>query len=416
MAKTNYGAGYEIRWSRAPSQSTRNRGEIFHTSPAFDSLDLICQDVSNSLLDACLYDAQAYRKDKESAKEIKDHPLLTLLRDPCPGHIELDGYSVWYMAAAYMRLKEFFLVIERNGSGQPIALYPAIPQWVVQTPSVTYPYFRVMPQGVTSAQQIEVLPQDMIWFKNPDLTDPFGRGRGRDETIDDEVESDEYAAKYQKNLFYNDGQPPIVISGDFDQPTAQVLKESWIQKVTGWINARKPMFLGATNLKIDKLTDSVREMDMVESRKALRDIFNQHYSLPPEMRGILENSNRSTIDSADYLYKKNVLSRQIKRMLQILNRQLVPQFDQRLTLVCDDLVPQDTQAMQERALKEFQAGLITKNEYCRKVGDKEESNGDWYLRPSSVVMVPASEADQVPEPVAVQPPAPNIKSFTSAMR
>ena len=47
------------------------------------------------------------------------------------------------------------------------------------------------------------------------------------------------------------------------------------------------------------------ELDFVESRKFLRDSANQHFHIPPEIMGILENSNRSTIDSAFYLLNKN---------------------------------------------------------------------------------------------------------------
>jgi hypothetical protein len=33
----------------------------------------------------------------------------------------------------------------------------------------------------------------------------------------------------------------------------------------------------------------------------------QVYGIPPEKLGIVENSNRSTIDSADYLFAKSIL-------------------------------------------------------------------------------------------------------------
>lgn len=400
--------GYQVRWSRAPDQKARNFGDMFHRAPGFDALDLICHDVARASL--VLYDKAQHKKDPEKAKKISDHALLALLDDPCPGHKELDGYILRYMTAAYLDMTgDFFWIIERNAKGYPAALYPCLPTWMVQTWSVSFPYYRILPQGVTSAREIVVDGEDVIWFKNPNMTDPFGRGKGRSEAIGDELEADEYAAKYQKNLFYNDAQPPMIVSlPDADATVTENLKETWIQRVAGWINARKPMFMNTT-VEVKKLTDTVREMDMVESRKALRDIFNQHFALPPEMRGIIENSNRSTIDSADYLYKKNVLARHVDRFLGILNRQLVPQFDGRLILHCADLVPEDKKEKEERALKAFQAGILTENEYRRVCGWPEMPDGNVRLRAAKLVVVPAGEGDKPVEPPPAPPAPPPIK-------
>lgn len=44
--------------------------------------------------------------------------------------------------------------------------------------------------------------------------DPFGRGLGQSEPLADEIEIDEYAAKFQKNFFLNDATPATIISGE----------------------------------------------------------------------------------------------------------------------------------------------------------------------------------------------------------
>lgn len=397
-----FGEAFQVRWSKAPDQKKRNYGEVFHNSPGFDALHMIAQDVANARFE--LYDRRSYLRNPAKATEYKNHPILDFLADPCPRHKELDGFMVHYMTTAYLSMVgEFFWVLERNAQGYPVAAYPVLPTWVVQTWSVTFPYYRIIPQGVTSNREIIVEGDDIIWFKNPSLVDPFGRGRGRDEAIGDELESDEYAAKYQKNLFYNDGQPPMIVSmPDAGRDVVENLKETWIQKVTGWMNARKPMFTNS-KVEVQRLTDSVREMDMVESRKALRDIFNQHYALPPEMRGILENSNRATIDSADYLYKKNVLTRMVTRYLQILNRQLVPQFDDTLILVADDIVPADEEKKKADALAAFTAGILKENEVREIFGWPVQPDGDERKK------TPAPGLPEKPEPVA-EPPKPKPKS------
>jgi hypothetical protein len=74
-----------------------------------------------------------------------------------------------------------------------------------------------------------------------------------------------------------------------------------------------------------------KELDMVESRKFLRDECLQHFQIPPEIMGIIENSNRATIDSSFYLFAKNVVKPELEWFERILNRQLCPEYD-------DDLV------------------------------------------------------------------------------
>ncbi len=420
-----FGDAFQVRWSRAPEQKKRNYGEVFHTSPAFDALHLISQDVAGA--DYRIFDKQSYKKNPEKAKEYANHALIELLDNPCPWHKDIDGYMLKYMTTAYMSMVgEFFWVIERNGSGYPVALYPVLPTWVVQTWSVTSPFYRIIPQGVTSNREIIVDGNDIVWFKNPNLVDPFGRGRGRDEAIGDEIESDEYAAKYQKNLFYNDAQPPMVVTmPDGSEEQVKNLKETWIQKVAGWINARKPMFINS-KVEVHKLTDSVRELDMTESRKALRDIFNQHFALPPEMRGILENSNRATIDSADYLYKKNVLTRQVKRFCDVLNRQLAPQFDESIVLVAMNIVPEDSETKKKDALESFKAGILTENEYRKICGYEPQPDGDIRLRPVGLTMIEKGKGNVpvpvVPKPNPLQPELPlelpkrGIKSFSDEIK
>lgn len=42
--------------------------------------------------------------------------------------------------------------------------------------------------------------------------DPYKRGLGAAESLADEIETDEYAAKFQKKFFYNDATPTTLIS------------------------------------------------------------------------------------------------------------------------------------------------------------------------------------------------------------
>jgi len=72
---------------------------------------------------------------------------------------------------------------------------------VQQTPYVGYPYYEIR----TTGGLIRQIPVDDIFcMKELNPLDPYKRGLGAAESLADEIETDEYAAKFQKKFFYND--------------------------------------------------------------------------------------------------------------------------------------------------------------------------------------------------------------------
>ncbi len=394
---------FKPAWSYAPKRTTQQYLEAFHTSPRLDALHVLASDVASTPVKA--FDKRKYKLDPKNAEPV-EHRILEVLDNPMPDHPEIDGYALAYATVVYRRVAgEAFWVIERDRRGLPAGLYIVPPTWVMSTPSTGMPYYLIQPMGNTSHAPLHVDPSDVVWFKDADVVNPYGRGRGRDEAIGDEIESDELAGKYGKNYFYNDATPPLLISvPNITQDDADKFKESWIQRFGGWIRARTPAILRGDNIKVEKLGDSAREMDFVESRRFLRDICNQHFSLPPEMMGILENSNRSTIDSAYYLWTKNTVSKELARYYSSINRQLVPRFGDDIILVPDNPVPED-KATQWAQMKEAVAsGLATRNEARLLLGlPPDDVAGDVYLLPMSIVERKVGE--EAPEPP--EPPEPD---------
>lgn len=389
LKQLGIGAAMKPRWSYAPKRETTQYYELFHTSPRLDALYMLASDIANAKYK--LYPKAGKRFDEEQVDPIRDHAIYDVLDNPMPGNPEMDEFTLHFLTNVYRELiGEAFWLLERNNAGLPVEVYPVPPNWVLTTPTDVLPYFMVVPMGNTSHKPLPVQPSDVVWFKDANIGSPFGRGRARTEAIGDELESDEYAAKYGKNYFYNDATPPIVIEAPgATQEQAEAFKASWVQKLGGFINARKPAIIPWKDSKITKLADSVREMDFVESRKFLRDVCNQHWSLPPELAGILENSNRSTIDSAYYLWTKNVVTKRIERYESALNRQFVPLFDKNIKLVYDSVVPDDKEFELQMLNSGLSSGVVTVNEWRKKNGlPMDVVSGDVYLRAFNIMPVP----------------------------
>ena len=88
--------------------------------------------------------------------------------------------------------------------------------------------------------------------------------------------------------------------------------------------------------------DSQREMDFTQSRKDLRDGVNAHFGVPPEILGIVENSNRATATQAKIIYAENVLTPRLLARQDAINTQPLPAWGEDLLWEYDDIVPEDT--------------------------------------------------------------------------
>lgn len=397
------GATFGRTWSEAPRSEATALPDLYHRSPRLDPVDLIAQTIADAPIE--VFKTAQLRAQGDDAIPIPNSPILDLFDRPCPAFPELDGYALKYITVVLTELLgECFWVKVREGK-RVTELLPFPPAWCMTTPTIGNPVFQFSAFGSTSGRVFTLPPSDVIWFKQPNIVDPFGRGRGRTEAMGDELDADEMAARWQKNYFYNDSVPPILVSvKGATSNDLERLKDSWNRTLGGWVNARKPAFFG-DDTTVTKLSDTVREMEFTESRKYLRDSFNQHYSIPPELFGIIENSNRSTIDSAFYLFSKNVISRRLGFYERVITNQLVnPDFDAGLCVKFQFEVPADEAFKLQVANDGFSRGAITRAEWRKAMGYDVKENDDVFIVPFSVMEVPRDGAIEAPEPSEAEEP------------
>src|SRR5699024_9079373 len=124
--------------------------------------------------------------------------------------------AVWRLLQIYLELKgEGYFLFEFDAVGRPVELWPMPPNWVQQTPYLGHPFYEIK----STDGQIRQIPVDDIFcMKNLNPLDPYKRGLGAAEALADEIETDEYAAKFQKKFFYNDATPALLITAPGIQP------------------------------------------------------------------------------------------------------------------------------------------------------------------------------------------------------
>lgn len=354
------------RWARPPSLNTAQWLDMFSKSPRLAVVDRIASDlatISGKLLKV---------EEDGTETEITSHRFLDFMEQPNPLY-EMTSSAIWRLHEIYLMLVgESFFLIERDERNRPVELWNVPPHWVKMTPYLGSPtYTIVSPGGLT----MQVPVDDMFVMKQLNPLDPFLRGLGIAESIADEVEIDEYAAKFQKRFFYNDATPPVVfLMPDATNDQRDAFLARWNQKHRGVENShRAAAFSGRVDVK-ELGSSNGKNLSFVESRIAIRDAVLEHFGVPREIMGITENSNRATADAAQYIYAKNVLAPRIKMREEAINKQLLPLFGDGLIWRFDPVIPYDKEFDKAKALDGWNSGLLMQNE-ARRLLDMPDIEG-----------------------------------------
>ena len=356
------------RWARPPSRNTAEWLVMFSKSPRLAVVDRIASDLAS--IEGKLFCINS----DGTETELTNHPFLDFMAQPNPLY-EMSSSAMWRLHEIYLMLVgESFMLIERDERGKPVELWVVPPHWVKMTPHLGSPtYTIVSPGGLTMTVPVD----DMFVMKQLNPYDPFMRGLGIAESIADEVEIDEYAAKFQKRFFYNDATPPVVfLMPEASKEQRDEFMANWNKKHKGVENSHRAAALSG-NVDVKELGSSDgKNLGFIESRVAMRDAVLEHFGMPREIMGITENSNRSTADAAQYIYAKNVLTPKIGAREEAVNKQLLPLFGNNLVWRYDPVIPYDKEFDKSKALDAYDKGLITKNEARRLMDLPDVDGGD----------------------------------------
>lgn len=300
--------------------------------------------------------------DVGKVEEVETHILLDALH---AGNSMLSGQAVWKVSQAHMNLVgETFWMKERNALGGATAFWPLPAYWILDTPTPLNPFFRVS----FRAWQGFIPESEIVWFKDPDPVNPYGRGTGIAQALGDELETDEYAARFIKQFFFNDATPKFMVfpkgeANNMGEEQAKGLERRWMNDHQGFWRMGKARFMNR-EVGIHEFSQNFQHLQMNELRKHSRDTSLQVYGINPEITGVIENSNRATIDGASYFFQKFVVEPWAEFWRSEMQQKLIADYDARLILDYDSPVQED----REFTLKSYQAnkGTITVDEW-RKI-------------------------------------------------
>lgn len=306
-----------------------------------------------------------YRAELASAgllREVPDHPLLSLLAEP---NLDSTGRACLEVTQKHLDIKgESFWLLKFNDLGVPVGYVPLPAHWVSSVPTEASPWFQISAGGIV----MRVKSPGVVWFRDLDPANPYGRGTGIAESLGDELDADESAAKYLAAWFENSATPSILVSFEgASEPELRRAKEKWDGEHRGVWNAHRAHF-SSGKMNALRLDSSFRDQQIYDLRRLNRDTVAQVFGLPPEIIGIIENSNRSTISAARHIYALGVEFPRVEFLRAEIQRQLLPLFpgSAGAVLEAEVAVPEDEQ----RRLDVFRAmpGAFSLNEWRSEAG------------------------------------------------
>lgn len=347
----------------------------------FGAVSLIANSVAAS--EWALYE----RRGKGEYEEIDEHPLIDLWDHVNPFQTR---YQFLLQIETYIQLVgEAFIVLEFNGLGIPGEMWAAPPGYMKIMPSAEkyishYEYER-------GNIKVTLAIPEVIHIFNPNPANPY-RGIGAAKAIATDLDSEIHAAKYQNKLFYNDATPRLFLEFP-DLPGVEErkrIRDEFTEVHAGWRNAYKPGFLWG-GAKANTVAMTSKDMDFAGLRNVSKKLILAAYHIPESLIGASDVGSRARAEADEYIFSKYTVKPALQRLREALNEQLCPLFDDNLEFLFTDPVPEDVKTVREQNRKDFEAGILTREEARVRIGMDAKAEGV-FVMPFSVVEVPAKES------------------------
>lgn len=309
-------------------------------------------------------------KEGELEPEV-DGDLIRLLRRPSA---LMGGVDFWELTSEHEDLLGEFAWLKAARKGRrPTQLHLIVPTWIQRVPDFAErdPRYVIQPPA---RPLIKAPPADVVWRRRHDPRDPYNRrGIGTAYVLRDEIQLDELLAAMARGRAANKNFPDLLIGllGSANAPppgqvAVDIITKKMEEKSGGPDRVGRAHVMSG-DFKAQPLGHTFVESQYMESRRYSRDTSMQTFRMPPELAGVLDNANRSTIGLAEDLEaRRNVVPR-LERWRTALQEEVVPDFGEDLLVGYRSPVPAD---------RDYQAGVMKAlpgafkvNEIRRRAGE-----------------------------------------------
>jgi HK97 family phage portal protein len=312
--------GWSFLFGNTTSGKPVNEMTAMQTSAVYACVRILSESIAGLPL-------HVFRYTKDGGKErTAEHPLYHLLHnEPNP---EMTAFVFRETLMVHLLLwGNAYAQIIRNGHGQPIALYPLLPNNMEVNRSksgyLLYTYYRDADEsgaktvsGYVTLRKEDVLHIPGLGFDGLTGYSPIAMAKN---AIGMALATEDYGAAF----FANGANPGGVLEhpGVIKPEQADRLRESW-QTQFGGANAHKVAVL-EEGLKFHQMSIPPEQAQFLETRKFQINEIARIFRVPPHMVGDLEKSSFSNIEQQSLEFVKYTLDPWVVRWEQSLIQSLL---------------------------------------------------------------------------------------------
>lgn len=318
-----------------------------------------CVEARAKLVSSVPWKAVMKKRDGETEQLGLDHPLNKLIERPNPDTSWLEVMYEWSQSLD-LAGNGYATIIKGGVRGVPTALWniPARgmkikPGNVKLIDSYEYQW---------GAQKKTANAEDVIHLRLPNPNDPiFGMpvlmAAGRATDIDRE------SGNWQKSSFQNRsaGDIHIEVPEGTPQEDVEAIHKALMERQNGPANARRP-YVGS--FKLNTLNQTAKEMDFVESKKAVWAEICAVFGMSMSNLGFTESVNLANAESMERSLWKNTIIPRLELIKRQLNVQLASEFGEGVYLEYDisgiDSLQENFSELLDNAKKLYDMGFDLK--------------------------------------------------------
>lgn len=390
--KNRIGSAFSFLFGSTTSGKTVNERTAMQSAAVYACVRIL----SEAIAELPLHVYQ-YRMDG-SKERIPQHPLYYLLHnEPNP---EMTSFVFRETLMSHLLLwGNAYAQILRNGRGQPIALYPLLPNKMevsrASNGELIYTYrrdseeSRINPNsGTVILRRDEILHIPGLGFDGLIGYSPIAMAKN---AIGMSLATEEYGASF----FANGANPGGVLEHPGVIKDIQRVKDSWNSAYQGSGNAHRIAVL-EEGMKFQAIGIPPEQAQFLETRKFQINEIARIFRIPPHMVGDLEKSSFSNIEQQSLEFVKYTLNPWVVRWEQSLQQSLLLPSEKNSIFIkfnVDGLLRGDYQSRMNGYAVGRQNGWLSAND-IRELEDMNripaEEGGDLYLVNGN--MLPLSQA------------------------
>jgi len=321
-------------------------------------------------------------------KEIFDDPFLDLLERPNNMQTQKE---FWKLSIAYYLLAgEAFWYLQRETPGAvPTAMANMRPDHVRILISedgmdiIGYEFTQ------SNGKILKIAKEDVLHIKNIDPLNSI-RGIGVIRPASSRIVTEREASKHQANTFKNQGRPDVVIltEADITDEAIDDAQAKW-QKKFGADKGSQLGIFGGGKMSMNVLGGGPKEMNFIETQKALRDDILATLHIPKAMF-TSDDVNLANSKTARINYIKEAVEPILDTFIDVINNKFLNDMDQNRFVTYESSVNEDREILLKEATELKKAGIIKINEARDLMGYQADPEGDIFSPDNSLPTITMS--------------------------